>query len=127
MSSPHRPSHRYRPLRQRRRSLSTPVHILWTSGFGTRRLGFGFGAWAARGSTLTIGADDGIVPPATDRTVVQQLWSSAQEELRFQLARPSYETWLATATLVESDGQRFVIGVPTRLARGAGSEARKQR
>ena len=66
---------------------------------------------------MTIGADDGIIPTATDRNSAQQLWSSAQEELRFQLARPSYETWLASATLVESDGQRFVIGVPTRLAR----------
>jgi hypothetical protein len=27
------------------------------------------------------------------------------DELRFQLARPSYDAWLATATLVESDGQ----------------------
>ena len=46
----------------------------------------------------------------------------AQEELRFQLARPSYDTWLATATLVDSDGQRFLIGVPTRLARDWVSE-----
>ena len=71
---------------------------------------------------MTIGADDGIIPTATDRNSAQQLWSSAQEELRFQLARPSYETWLATATLVESDSQRFVIGVPTRLARDWVSE-----
>ena len=60
---------------------------------------------------MTVGADDGIVPTATDRASAQQVWSSAQEELRFQLARPSYETWLATATLVDSDGQRFLIGV----------------
>ena len=71
---------------------------------------------------MTVGADDGIVPTATDRNSAQQLWNSAQEELRFQLARPSYETWLASATLVESDGQRFVIGVPTRLARDWVSE-----
>ena len=60
---------------------------------------------------MTIGTDDDFVPTATDRNSAQQLWSAAQEELRFQLARPSYETWLATATLVESDGQRFLIGV----------------
>ena len=71
---------------------------------------------------MTVGADDGIVPTDTDRASAQQVWSSAQEELRFQLARPSYETWLATATLVDSDGQRFLIGVPTRLARDWVSE-----
>ena len=47
----------------------------------------------------------------------QQIWQAAQEELRFQLARPGYETWLANAVLVESDGHTFTIGVPTRLAR----------
>jgi chromosomal replication initiator protein len=47
----------------------------------------------------------------------QQIWQAAQEELRFQLARPGYETWLANAVLVESDGHLFTIGVPTRLAR----------
>ena len=46
-----------------------------------------------------------------------QIWQSAQEELRFQLARPGYETWLANAVLVDSDGYTFTIGVPTRLAR----------
>ncbi|MGA8015786.1 MAG: chromosomal replication initiator protein DnaA [Candidatus Dormiibacterota bacterium] len=87
---------------------------------------------------MTIGADQAAAPPSptaddrpaavppvigdSDRASLQQIWSSAQEELRFQLARPSYETWLATATMVESDGQRFVIGVPTRLARDWVSE-----
>ena len=47
----------------------------------------------------------------------QQIWQVAQEELRFQLARPGYETWLAKAVLVECDGQTFTIGVATRLAR----------
>lgn len=47
----------------------------------------------------------------------QQIWQVAQEELRFQLARPGYETWLAKAILVESDGHTFTIGVATRLAR----------
>ena len=47
----------------------------------------------------------------------QQIWQVAQEELRFQLARPGYETWLAKATLVESDGHTFTIGVGSNLAR----------
>jgi chromosomal replication initiator protein len=45
------------------------------------------------------------------------LWAAAQEELRFQLARPGYETWLANAVLIEREGDLFTIGVPTRLAR----------
>src|SRR5438105_2977415 len=47
----------------------------------------------------------------------QQVWQVAQEELRFQLSRPGYETWLANAVLVECDGRVFTVGVPTRLAR----------
>ncbi|HZB98243.1 MAG TPA: chromosomal replication initiator protein DnaA [Candidatus Sulfotelmatobacter sp.] len=47
----------------------------------------------------------------------QQIWKAAQEELRFQLTRPGYDTWLANATLLERSGSRFTIGVPTRLAR----------
>jgi chromosomal replication initiator protein len=54
---------------------------------------------------------------AQTSTDAQQIWQAAQEELRFQLARPGYETWLANAVLVESDGHTFTIGVPTRLAR----------
>ncbi|MGH7685356.1 MAG: chromosomal replication initiator protein DnaA [Candidatus Dormibacteria bacterium] len=47
----------------------------------------------------------------------QQMWHVAQEELRFQLSRPGYETWLANAVLVGYDGHTFTVGVPTRLAR----------
>src|SRR6202043_1061296 len=54
---------------------------------------------------------------ATSPGGTQQIWQAAQEELRFQLARPGYETWLANAVLLESDGHTFTIGVPTRLAR----------
>jgi chromosomal replication initiator protein len=71
---------------------------------------------------VTVGADEGTALGVGDRSPGQQIWAAAQEELRFQLARPSYETWLATATLVETDGQRFLIGVPTRLARDWVSE-----
>ncbi len=46
-----------------------------------------------------------------------QIWQAAQEELRFQIARPGYEAWLANAVLIEADGNTFTIGVPTRLAR----------
>jgi chromosomal replication initiator protein len=47
-----------------------------------------------------------------------QIWQAAQEELRFQLARPGYETWLRNAVLLGcEDGRRWTIGVPTRLAR----------
>ncbi|GAC1339879.1 MAG: chromosomal replication initiator protein DnaA [Candidatus Dormibacteria bacterium] len=55
---------------------------------------------------------------ATGTIDAQQIWALAQEELRFQLARPGYETWLANARLVSiEDGTRFTIGVSTRLAR----------
>ncbi len=47
----------------------------------------------------------------------QQIWQAAQEELRFQIARPGYEAWLSNTVLLEADGDRFTIGVPTRLAR----------
>jgi chromosomal replication initiator protein len=48
-----------------------------------------------------------------------QLWTAAQEELRFQVSRPGYEAWLKNARLLtlEDDGARAVIGVPTPLAR----------
>ncbi|MGI8847217.1 MAG: chromosomal replication initiator protein DnaA [Candidatus Dormibacteria bacterium] len=46
-----------------------------------------------------------------------QTWAAAQDELRFQLTRPSYETWLASASLIDTDGTHFTIGVPTRLAK----------
>ncbi len=47
----------------------------------------------------------------------EQIWQAAQEELRFQLSKPSYETWLKNAALVEGDRNAFRIGVPTKLAR----------
>ncbi|MGH7641318.1 MAG: chromosomal replication initiator protein DnaA [Candidatus Dormibacteria bacterium] len=53
-----------------------------------------------------------------------QLWSAAQEELRFQVSRPGYEAWLKNARLVDFDPDqpRAVIGVPTPLARDWVSE-----
>jgi len=46
-----------------------------------------------------------------------QIWQAAQEELRFQLSKPSYETWLKNASLVARDRNIFRIGVPTKLAK----------
>ncbi|TMC48328.1 MAG: chromosomal replication initiator protein DnaA [Chloroflexi bacterium] len=59
------------------------------------------------------GGGAGTTPADAD-----QIWQAAQEELRFQLARPGYETWLRNAVLLGcEDGRRWTIGVPTRLAR----------
>ena len=55
--------------------------------------------------------------PAPAAIDADQIWKVAQEELRFQLSRPGYETWLANAVLVGSDGHTFTLGVPTLLAR----------
>ena len=46
-----------------------------------------------------------------------QVWLAALEELRFQLTKPGYETWLSNAVLLGCEGGHFTIGVPTRLAR----------
>src|SRR5438046_10303815 len=45
----------------------------------------------------------------------EQIWQAAQEELRFQLSKPSYETWLKNASLVGREKNAFKIGVPTKL------------
>ena len=34
-----------------------------------------------------------------------QIWSAVQEELRFQLAKPSYETWLKNTSLLSREPQ----------------------
>jgi chromosomal replication initiator protein len=47
----------------------------------------------------------------------EQIWQAAQEELRFQLSKPSYETWLKNASLVTRERNAFKIGVPTKLAK----------
>ena len=47
----------------------------------------------------------------------EQIWSVVQEELRFQLAKPSYETWLKNTSLISADGHTFRIGVPSKLAK----------
>ena len=45
------------------------------------------------------------------------IWTAVQEELRFQLAKPSYETWLKNTSLVSSEGGSFRIAVPSKLAK----------
>ena len=47
----------------------------------------------------------------------EQVWSAVQEELRYQLAKPSYETWVKNASLLSTDGNTFRIGVPSKLAK----------
>ncbi|MGH7903606.1 MAG: chromosomal replication initiator protein DnaA [Candidatus Dormibacteraceae bacterium] len=47
----------------------------------------------------------------------EQIWSTVQEELRFQLAKPSYETWLKNTNLISTDGELFKISVPSKLAK----------
>ena len=47
----------------------------------------------------------------------EQIWSAVQEELRFQLAKPSYETWLRNTSLLSAEAGIFRIGVPSKLAK----------
>jgi len=49
----------------------------------------------------------------------EQLWSAAQDELRVQVSRSSYEAWLKNARILDVDatGSRVRLGVPTELAR----------
>jgi len=47
----------------------------------------------------------------------ENIWQAAQEEWRFQIAKPSYEAWLKNANLLAIEGHTFRIGVPTKLAK----------
>jgi len=47
----------------------------------------------------------------------QEVWEIAQEELRLQFSRPSFETWIRKASLITRRDNVFTIGVPTKLAR----------
>jgi chromosomal replication initiator protein len=47
----------------------------------------------------------------------EKIWSAVQEELRYQLARPSYETWVKNTSLLAQDGTMYRIGVPSKLAK----------
>jgi chromosomal replication initiator protein len=50
-------------------------------------------------------------------TIAENIWQAAQEEWRFQIAKPSYEAWLKNANLLSLNGHTFRIGVPTKLAK----------
>src|SRR4030088_785270 len=42
---------------------------------------------------------------------------AGQDNPRFQLAKPSYETWLKNTTLLSADGSIYRVGVPSKLAK----------
>src|ERR1700716_426065 len=46
-----------------------------------------------------------------------QIWSQVQEELRFQVAKRTYDMWLKNTSVVSADGGTFRIGVPSKLAK----------
>src|SRR2546426_8826630 len=46
-----------------------------------------------------------------------QIWSQVQEELRFQLAKRTYDMWLKNTSVVSAEGNTFCIGVPSKLAK----------
>src|SRR3989475_5672219 len=46
-----------------------------------------------------------------------QIWSQVQEELRLQLAKPTYDMWLKNTSVVSAEGNTFRIGVPSKLAK----------
>jgi len=47
----------------------------------------------------------------------EQIWTAVQEELRYQLAKPSYETWVKNTSLQSLEGNTFRIAVPSKLAK----------
>src|SRR6267154_2206489 len=73
-----------------------------------------FAAWRAVPALLSNGP---VARWLEDRMNGEQIWQAAQEELRFQLSKPSYETWLKNASLVGREKNAFKIGVPTKLAK----------
>src|SRR6201988_3531040 len=46
-----------------------------------------------------------------------QIWSQVQEELRFQLAKRTYDMWLKNTSVLSADSGTFRIGVPSKLAK----------
>ncbi|MBJ7602651.1 MAG: chromosomal replication initiator protein DnaA [Candidatus Dormibacteraeota bacterium] len=45
----------------------------------------------------------------------EQIWSVVQDDLRFQIPKSTYETWVRNTVLLSSVGSIFQIGVPSRL------------
>ena len=56
-------------------------------------------------------------PPRLQEVNAENIWQAAQEEWRFQIAKPSYEAWLKNADLISLEGRTFRVGVPTKLAK----------
>jgi chromosomal replication initiator protein len=46
-----------------------------------------------------------------------QIWSQVQEELRFQLAKRTYDMWLKNTSVLSVDDNTFRIAVPSKLAK----------
>src|SRR5467141_4842657 len=46
-----------------------------------------------------------------------QVWSQVQEELRFQLAKRTYDMWLKNTSVLSADNNTYRIGVPSKLAK----------
>ena len=46
-----------------------------------------------------------------------QVWSQVQEELRFQLAKRTYDMWLKNTSVLSTDNNTYRIGVPSKLAK----------
>jgi len=46
-----------------------------------------------------------------------QVWSQVQEELRFQLAKRTYDMWLKNTSVLSADNNIYRIGVPSKLAK----------
>src|SRR4029077_16426861 len=46
-----------------------------------------------------------------------QVWSQVQEELRFQLAKRTYDMWLKNTSVLSTDNTPYRIGVPSKLAK----------
>jgi chromosomal replication initiator protein len=52
-----------------------------------------------------------------DEVNQDQIWSQVQEELRFQLAKRTYDMWLKNTSVLSADAGTFRIGVPSKLAK----------
>ena len=46
----------------------------------------------------------------------KDIWEGALRELRLQVTRPNYETWLKDTVGVDYQGENFIVGVPNAFA-----------
>jgi chromosomal replication initiator protein len=47
----------------------------------------------------------------------EQLWTQVLERLQLQLSRPTFETWIKTATVEELAGDRLIVSTPNPFAK----------